>query len=299
MNARSRAVWTAGLERGPIGSLTLSSFFQNCQTFILPIFHYMFWPSLLAIPVIVTFWLWSKRGRFPVPDAYLAKNAVLLLLFSVMLVVVLSAITPIAYFRYLAPIIPIAALMVGLILNQVHVVVGMVVLAVVVLWSPIQRLTLGKGDTNDISTYLYEITHDYNGPLEGIVEYLNAHAKKTDVVLVTYEDLPIKFYTPLRVMGGLTGENLAAARNADWLIARSNFCSPYEIPVRQFMITELHGQITQDGLQFPGYRKITLYYPDIAYENREDPEEHLFRTATNAPPIMIFKKIAQPSGSGQ
>lgn len=46
-----------------------------------------------------------------------------------------------------------------------------------------------------------------------------------DVVATTYDDLPIRFYAGLRAVGGLTGEGLAPARSAEWVIIRRNLVS--------------------------------------------------------------------------
>ena len=47
--------------------------------------------------------------------------------------------------------------------------------------------------------YLYEITHDYDGPIEGIVKFLNENAKETDTVKIVYGDHSLIFYTDLKV----------------------------------------------------------------------------------------------------
>lgn len=39
------------------------------------------------------------------------------------------------------------------------------------------------------------------------------------------------------------------------------------------------------------YREITIDYPDIRTENREDPRYHNFKTVTNEDKIVIFQKI--------
>src|SRR5206468_8494780 len=81
--------------------------------------------------------------------------------------------------------------------------------------------------------FVYEITHDYDGPEEGIVEFLRQHARPADVVAMVNGDLPVKFYTGLRVVGGLTGEDLAEARDADWIILRSAIVAPASRRVRE------------------------------------------------------------------
>ena len=74
--------------------------------------------------------------------------------------------------------------------------------------------------SGNITSYLYEITHAFNGPIKGITTYLAEHGKPTDTVAVTYGDLPIKFYTNMRVVGGLAGDDLSVAKDAEWIILR-------------------------------------------------------------------------------
>jgi hypothetical protein len=133
-----------------------------------------------------------------------------------------------------------------------------------------------------LSNYCYELTHDFRGPMEGFVDYLRQNAQPTDTVAISYGDMPIKWYTGLRVTGGLTGENLEDARHARWLIIRKHFNCTQGLVVTKY----LHSQL-QEGQ----YRKIILDAPDTPYENREDPQNHLYRTATKEDRVIIYERI--------
>ncbi|MDA8156294.1 MAG: hypothetical protein M0Z52_07560 [Actinomycetota bacterium] len=129
--------------------------------------------------------------------------------------------------------------------------------------------------------YIYEITHNYRGPIDGIVEYLQKHANKGDVVAITYGDMPVKFYTGLRVVGGLTGEDLTPAKNADWVIIRRHVICEKDMRVRKFLLAEV---------PLGKYDPIVLNYPDLPFENREDPAQHLFRTAKDYPVVIFHRR---------
>jgi len=86
----------------------------------------------------------------------------------------------------------------------------------------------------------------------------------------------------MRIVGGLTGESLESARNADWIILRRHINSPSEIPVRRF---------AKELLSTSYYKPIIINYPDTAFENRECPERHNYRTVQNEFPVLIFKRI--------
>jgi hypothetical protein len=200
------------------------------------------------------------------------REASLLLLFIVVNYASLCLLIPLDFFRYLAPAIPLMCLLGGKILDasmRWHWLVGVVALAGI--------LSFGR-----LHNYLDEITHHYVGPVDGIVEYLNKHGKPDDVVAITYGDMPLKFYTKMRVYGGLTGEDLAPALNADWVIFRHDINCDKDEAVTNYLNEHLPKQ---------RYRTITLDYPDIPNNNREDPDQHRFRTATGVPGVTILQRI--------
>lgn len=214
------------------------------------------------------------RARAPVEVA-VWKRAVLPLLFIAANIAVLSLTAPAPFFRYLAPLLPL----------------GSVLAAGTVEAAMNRRFWLGLAALGGflafqpLPEFAYEITHDFRGPVDGIVRYLNEHAKADDVVAITYSDLPLKFYTGLRVVGGLTGEDLAPAKNADWIIVRKHVISEKDYAVRQYLA---------QNILWPQYRRIEIDYPDTPFQNRESPQDHLYRTATDADRVIIFQRIASP-----
>ena len=152
---------------------------------------------------------------------------------------------------------------------RIHFLIGIGVLVIMVFLGPFKD-------------YIYEITHDYDGPIEGIVRYLNENAKKDDMVAITYGDLPLKFYTGLRVIGGLTGEDLTAYKDPDWVIIRKHTICEKDTKVRDFLNKQVNWQL---------YEEIRLSYPDIPFENRESPKYHLYRTKVNVPPVILYHRV--------
>lgn len=182
------------------------------------------------------------------------------------------------FFRLLAPLIPVAAASAGGILVSaagLHRKAGPPIAALILV------LLVCHPRMPD---YLYELTHDYVGPVDGIVKFLRENARPGDVVAVSYEDLPIKFYTNLRVVGGLTGEDLEPARKADWVILRRSTVCEEDTRVRDFLWTQV---VTPEG-----YEPIVLDCPDIPTQNREDPALRLFRTAEGER-LIIWRKPSE------
>jgi len=122
--------------------------------------------------------------------------------------------------------------------------------------------------------YLYEITHDYDGPVEGIVKFLRHNAAPGDTVKISYGDLPVMFYTDLEVDNSRV---LDPGRIPDWLVFR-----------RWWDGKESLGDAYYVDLE-KTHEKYVLDYPDIPWENRPgDIGHHRFATDKKAPGVVIF-----------
>ena len=128
-----------------------------------------------------------------------------------------------------------------------------------------------------ITNYLYEITHDYDGPIEGIVEFLNENAKPGDTVKIPYGDCAVAFYTNLRVDNKMEPGNNPFP---EWIIPRDYWTPP------GFYNSEYFKRIQEK------YEKIVLDSPDLRWENRpDDLGYHRFHTVKDYPKsVIIYKK---------
>jgi len=202
------------------------------------------------------------------------------------------------FFRYLVGIIPIALILQAFLLSEIFKRQKIAALAMAALLIgtnvfalPVERaFKLTTWDVRNkpvlrfpLADYFYEITHEYRGPIRGIVEYLRQNARDGQKVAITYGDLPLKYYFPkLRIVGGLTGENLDKERagEADWVIPR-HYTMQSVRPVNEYLLS--HALLDR-------YEQIELDYPDYTFENIPEPEMHLFRTAADMPKVLILKK---------
>jgi len=96
--------------------------------------------------------------------------------------------------------------------------------------------------------------------------------------------MPLKFYTRMRVVGGITGEDLTPALKAKWVIYRHETLTKRDYLVAEYL---------QHHLREQDFRRIKLDYPDVAFDNREDPVEHRFTTVKEAPPVVILRRVSQ------
>lgn len=125
--------------------------------------------------------------------------------------------------------------------------------------------------------YLYEITHDYDGPIERIVEYLRKNARQNDTVKIPYGDCAVAFYTGLKVDNKLIpGDN----PYPEWIIPRDYWTS------EDFYKTDYFKEIQKR------YNKIVLDCPDLRWENRpDDLSYHKFRTVKDYPKKVIIYRL--------
>ncbi|MFH1279322.1 MAG: hypothetical protein ABIK65_13190 [Candidatus Eisenbacteria bacterium] len=130
--------------------------------------------------------------------------------------------------------------------------------------------------------FLYEITHDYDGPNEGIVEFLREHAGPDDFVFTFHNPLPIMFYTNLRMVGQITTSDPEARRRVEGLPSYL-----YSFKQADWIIERPRSEIVNPAMEYArameekGGWRLTRYrvpYPDIPWENRPHFAEHKYRT---------------------
>jgi hypothetical protein len=229
---------------------------------------YPFSMILLSLSAAIFYKIRQKKKE----DRRITHNVILLILFISFSLIALSFSTLFPFFRYLTPLIPVCSLILSLVVERCmkfHFAAG--IAAIIIFAYP-----------QPVLDYFYEITHDYDGPIEGIVNYLNQNANKDEVVAITYGDLPLKFYAEMRVVGGLTGEDLSPAKEADWIIIRKYVICEKDWMVKQYLMQQV---------PWHQYERITINYPDAPFENRESPQEHNYRTVTDEDKVVIYKKI--------
>lgn len=246
-------------------SILIRRYVHDLAIYVFPVWLFAVLPVWYIIARI-------RKGRFPKLGRQVWERLSLPVFFIIFVIVVITATSPYPFFRYMAPTIPPLILLTAVIINAVWEAHLLIAVATVVLLVA----------TSQIKDYLYEITHDYDGPGEGIAKYLNEHGFPEDVVAVTNGDMVLKFYTKMKVVGGLTGEDLSPAKNARWVIIHTHIINDKERKIGKYLL---------DNNPLNIYRGITINYPDLAFENRESPDEHLFRTDTKERKVVIYERM--------
>jgi hypothetical protein len=272
-------VWFSGIRPGGdayIGSvLEASKLFGYTTAYLGLVVDQLFDLRLLAIPLLVVAWRAVKQEPAFTVAPETRRNLLLLLLFCVVNAVTLAALSPLLYYRYLAPLVPAVFLVIGLMVGSLWQRSRGLAVAAVALWAYAGAL----GD------HLYELTHDFDGPIEGIVFFLNQRAEEGDIVAISYGDMALKFHTDLRVLGGLTGEDLSDLPDARFVIVRRRSASQEDARIRKLLLEMLQESPSR-------YRRYELPFPDTLFENREDPRQRRFRTApSDLPRVAVFEKV--------
>lgn len=142
----------------------------------------------------------------------------------------------------------------------------------------LQRLwVVANNFRSDPLMYTQQLVHSYEGPIEGLVHYLSLHAKPGETVIVNDEDLPLMFYTNLRVFGGFAWRVPSDELQPDWVIDRKH--GHYR---------DRLAKIIASGC----YERIEIPYPDIRWENREQPGAHYYLTVRGEDNVVLYRRRA-------
>ncbi len=228
----------------------------------------------LALMGFILLW---RRFRKPMaqknnPDR--EQIAVLLALLTAIQLLFAIVLAPASFIRYLAPLWIPSAIAGAWVVRQVlnwNKAFGLALLLVALLSRP-------------LASYCSELLFGARGTVDTLVEFFQTEGKAHELVLTNYEDMPLKFYTSLQVMGGLTGQNLTAAQNADWIVLLQH---AYTSSKRAAIVP----QFVESHVDRTHYTQILFKASDSMLQSREDPEGHSFRTPQEPPYLRIFRRI--------
>lgn len=257
------------------------------------------WP--LAVAFVLLFWSAWRRAQ-PEANVFGLYTAVI-----VATLLFLSATFIWMYFSYIVQLVPLLAVLLAYTVLRLskRSVVRVAVVALLLLTNVLQlvpyvlpitrsfkwaslapRPYLAETDAlleaagrprSDLLNYTYELTHDYDGPDEGIVLLLQRQARPGDLVVANYGELPILFYTGLDVAGGLAAFRIGELDRPEWVIKRRDGPYPQEM---------------DKLLASANYRAITIPYADILWGNRPVPEYHKYATVPG-PPFVVVNHLVQ------
>jgi len=138
--------------------------------------------------------------------------------------------------------------------------------------------------------YLYEITHQYRGPLNGIVEYVKKHGGKDDTFLMNHEFASFAFHTNFRRI-----YEIPFPESPDWIILRKS--SPFGSVLKKTIETRIEIKKKEDFyrdyifdyIKKNNYQKIVLDYPARYGNNVFEIQIHQFKTPQSDRNVVIYR----------
>jgi hypothetical protein len=137
-----------------------------------------------------------------------------------------------------------------------------------------------------LKLFLTEIWSSYPDVNRNLIQFFRTHARPGDIILTTYDDLPLQFYTPYQVIGGLQGK-ISPARPPEWMVSR------WELRWdRTYHLQDAEKFIREQLSLASDYQPITLPYADEMFGNNPDPSNHRFiPEAEPRTQIVIYRKL--------
>ena len=130
--------------------------------------------------------------------------------------------------------------------------------------------------------YLYEISHDYKGPLDKIVTFFKTHGSPGDSCYIDNEGESLAYYTGMKI---IHRDDISALDTPDWIVLRGD----YRHAVEENSSSQI-AQNLREVLSKHPYSKIELNAPSIRVNNTYDIQIHLFRSPSSADKIVIYKR---------
>lgn len=207
----------------------------------------------------------------------------------------MTAVSPMGFYRYIVDCTPLCCLLVaflflrgpelalgsrarGPVVASIGSLLALVWLVTPWLSAPITHLipkerwpyyNPGTWTRPELEAYAQHLTDKIKEPNRATIEYLLPRLRPGDEICVTYEDLPVAFYTEHPVRGGIPGFRLfdPNGRFPRFLVVR---------PYVNFIYTELFQILIQEGEKRGRWTKIDLDSPGVTWGNNPDPNGYDF-----------------------
>ena len=132
--------------------------------------------------------------------------------------------------------------------------------------------------------YIYEISHDYKGPLDEIVAFFKVNGKPGESCYIDNEPESLVYYTRMKV---IRRDHIKAQDAPDWIVLRGD----YRESVKDNSSSKIARNLRAILSKHP-YSKIELNSPAMRVNNTYDIQIHLFRSpsSANTDKVTIYKR---------
>ena len=117
-------------------------------------------------------------------------------------------------------------------------------------------------------------------PNRATVEFLRRRLKPSDEVLCNYEDVPLMFYLPNKIRGGISCFRATDAGDVRFAVVRQS-------------VGFSHASIYLQEFRKSRWASHVLEAPNIAWGNCPDPRFHHGLLSAGAPPLTVFERVPQ------
>jgi hypothetical protein len=131
--------------------------------------------------------------------------------------------------------------------------------------------------------YIYEISHDYKGPLDEIVTFFKKNGNLGESCYIDNEPESLAYYTGMKV---IHRDDIKPQDAPDWIVLRGD----YRETVKENSSSKI-AQNLRKVLRNHPYSKIELNSPSVRVNNTYDIQIHLFRSPSfaNTDKITIYR----------
>jgi len=132
--------------------------------------------------------------------------------------------------------------------------------------------------------YIYEISHDYKGPLDEIVAFFKVNGKPGESCYIDNEPESLVYYTRMKV---IRRDHIKAQDAPDWIVLRGD----YRESVKENSSSKIARNLRAILSKHP-YSKIELNSPAMRVNNTYDIQIHLFRSpsSANTDKVTIYRR---------
>jgi hypothetical protein len=111
-----------------------------------------------------------------------------------------------------------------------------------------------------------------------VIEWLQAHSSPADEILVNYEDLPMMYYLPNRIRGGVVAFR-----------AEDDRVTPPRFAILRRTVPFVHWPVFAREVARYYWSPVPVKAPDIRWGNNPDPDGHR-QDRTRAPDLLFFER---------
>jgi hypothetical protein len=131
--------------------------------------------------------------------------------------------------------------------------------------------------------YIYEISHDYQGPLDEIVTFFKTNGNSGESCYIDNEPESLVYYTGMKV---IHRDDIKAQDAPDWIVLRGD----YRETVKENSSSKIARNLREILSKSP-YSKIELNVPSMRVNNTYDIQIHLFRSpsSTNTDKVTVYR----------